>query len=126
MKEQKRQMFIGLSVICLLILLVYQKNCVQAFSKITLCAQEGTTLNYECTVSDTLGIGSTIWQGDRFNCTEVNNQIALSHNHYRSGQSGVCGDFSAASVGVNGSEYTSRLTIHTSMLINTIINCTVL
>ena len=55
-------------------------------------------------------------------CSESINQIALSHSHYESGISAVCGNFSAVSVGVRGSEYTSRLTGNVSSEVT--INCT--
>ena len=55
-------------------------------------------------------------------CSETSNRIALSHSHYRSGVRGVCGNFSAVSVGVSGSEYTSRLTVIVSSELT--INCT--
>ena len=80
--------------------------------------------NYVCNVGDTLGIGSTIWLGDTFECIDTSNQIRLTHSEYDSGQSGVCGDYSAESIGVNGSEYISRLSSHSSTLNETTINCT--
>ena len=91
----------------------------------TTCFQEGSDLNYECTVNDTTNIGSTIWLGDMFQCVESSNQIRLVHSKYETGQVGVCGNFSAVSVRVNGSAFTSRLSIHsvTSNQI-TMINCT--
>ena len=49
-------------------------------------------------------------------------EIRLTHSLYKSGQRGDCGNFSAESVSVNGSEYTSRLSIHSYM--RAIINCT--
>ena len=81
-------------------------------------------LNYECSVNDTLGIGTTIWLGDAFECMDTSNQIRLTHSEYDSGQSGVCGDYSAESIGVNGTRYISRLSSHSSMLNETTINCT--
>ena len=91
----------------------------------TTCIQEGTDFNYECTVNDTTNIGSTIWLGDMFQCVESSNQIRLVHSKYEMGQLGVCGNFSAVSVSVSGSAYTSRLSIH-SVTFNqtTMINCT--
>ena len=107
------------------VLIASQRNCAQAFSTVNLCIQEGSTLNYECTVNDTHGFGSTIWQGDAFKCLEFSNQIILAHSQYESGVSGDCGNFSAVSVGVSGSEYTSRLIINGSTLDETtVVNCT--
>ena len=104
---------------------VSRKNCAQAFSTVNLCIQEGSTLNYECTVIDSHAFGSTVWQGDAFQCLESLNQISLAHSQYESGVSGVCGNISAVSVGVSGSEYISRLKINSSTLNETtVINCT--
>ena len=71
---------------------------------------------------DTSGFGLTVWQGEAFKCLESFNQISLAHSQYVSGVSGVCGNFSAVSVGISGSEYTSRLTI--PGLNEVTINCT--
>ena len=91
------------------------------------CMLGGTTNNYECTVTDTTSIGLTIWTGDAFKCAESSNQITLTHSRYNhdSGLSNECGNFSAMSVGVNRSEYTSRLTFFGDTKLNgTTINCT--
>ena len=104
---------------------VNKENSVRAVLNVNLCVHEGSTLNHECTVNDpTQGASSTVWQGETFKCSESTNhdQIALSHSHYESGVSGVCGIFSAVSVGVSGSEYTSRLTWNVSSEVT--INCT--
>ena len=98
------------------------KNSVKAISNINVCTQEGSTLNHECTVMDTSGFGLTVWQGETFKCSESFNQISLAHSQYESGVSGVCGNFSAVSVGISGSEYTSRLTIPGFSEVT--INCT--
>ena len=93
----------------------------------SVCLQTGTTFTYECTVEDRVGIGSTIWSGDLFKCSESSHRISLTHSQlYNSGVSAVCGNFSASSVGVDGSEYTSRLTFlgDLSDLNGTTVNCT--
>ena len=104
------------------------ENSVQALSGAitsSICIKEGSALNYECTVNDKLGIGSTIWQGDAFKCIETANQITLLHTalHHRQFK---CGNFSALIVSVNRSEYTSRLTFFGDdyQLNGTTINCT--
>ena len=101
---------------------VNKKNSVQAVSNVNLCIHEGGTLNHECIVNDMLGTSATLWQGEAFKCSETSNRIALSHSHYELGISGVCGNFSAVSVEVSGSEYTSRLTVNASSEVT--INCT--
>ena len=104
---------------------VNKENSVRAVLNVNLCVHKGSTLNHECTVNDpTLGASSTVWQGETFKCSRSTNhdQIALSHSHYESGVSGVCGNVSAVSVGVSGSEYTSRLTVNVSSEVT--INCT--
>ena len=93
------------------IYLVNKESSVRAVLNVNVCVHEGSTLNHECIVNDpTQGISTTVWRGEAFMCSRTSNQIVLSHSHYKSGVSGVCGNFSAVSVGVNGSEYTSRLT----------------
>ena len=105
------------------IYIVNKENSVQAISNVNLCINEGGTLNHECIVNDpTQGASSTVWLGEAFMCSETSNLIALSHSHYESGIGGACGIFSAVSVGVSGSEYTSRLTWNVSSEV--IINCT--
>ena len=96
----------------------------QAASSVTLCTHEGSTIYHDCTVNDILGIGTTIWKGDTFKCMDRNNQIILNHSGYSSGQRGVCGNFSAESLSVKGSEYTSRLIINGSVTQMIRINCT--
>ena len=88
------------------------------------CLAEGTTVIYECAVNDT-GHGSTVWQGNAFNCSD--DQIVLNHSEYSraGGVNGTCGDLFAESVAVNGSEYTSRLTVNvTEELDGKTFNCT--
>ena len=114
----------GQVFVCLLGLIVLRQSSVQAFSNTYLCTQEGSTFSHECTVNDNLGIGSTIWQGDILKCVDRSNQIALPHSQYESGVLVVCGDFSAVSVRVSGSEYTSRLTINGHGSNEVTINCT--
>ena len=108
-----------------------------------ICVQEGqkgsiVMFNHKCTVNDpsianqthngssSQPLGSTIWTGDTFNCSKSFNQIFLPHSSYEEGWSYACGDFSAMSLSVHGTEYTSRLTYRgNSTLLNGIaINCT--
>ena len=75
------------------------------------CLTEGTRVIYECAVKDNIGHGSTVWQGSAFTCSS--GQVLLDHSDYSQpgGVNGTCGDLFAESVAVNGSEYTSRLTV---------------
>ena len=102
------------------------ENQVQASFGDNVCVQGGRTFSYECTVTDTMGIGLTIWMGDAFHCMESSDEIRLNHRGYDgTGLHSTCGNFSAISVGVNGSEYTSRLTFFGDVKLNgTTINCT--
>ena len=90
------------------------------------CIPEGSTVSYECTVSDTSDppIASTLWLGSAFTCSSSN--INFLHSRFEpNGVSGSCGDLSAMSVGVNGNEYTSRLTLTATTELNRRnINCT--
>ena len=93
------------------------------------CISDGTTVNYECTVMDSLGIGSTTWRGNAFSCSgSPPNAINLLHSEYVHvpGANATCGDLSGMSVGVDGNNYTSRLTVAANTGLNgTMINCTV-
>ena len=91
------------------------------------CIPDGTTVNYECTVTDTFGIASTLWRGSAFSCSgSPPNAINLLHSEYTSVASDSCGDLSAMSVGVDGTNYTSRLTVTVNPgLDGTLINCTI-
>ena len=92
------------------------------------CLQAGSTFYHECTVSDSSlnRLGSTIWTGNTFNCSDLTNQILLPHYSYEAGVTSACGDFSAMSVSVQGTEYTSRLTFlgNSALLNGTRVNCT--
>ena len=106
-------------------MLVYRGSCAKAFSRETKCMVEETTFSYECTVEDSFGTGSTNWLGDSFKCAESLNQIRLTHSLFNLKENAVCGNFSAMSVSVNGSQYTSRLSFYGDLKLNgTIINCT--
>ena len=86
------------------------------------------TFIHECTVHDDRlsPLGSTIWAGDTFTCMDSSNQIQLPHSLYKNGVISACGNFSAMSVSVQETEYTSRLTFSGNYtLLNGIgINCT--
>ena len=88
------------------------------------CVPEGKTVSHECTVNDPTGNGSTVWLGSAFNCSD--SEIVLSHSAYSGvGVSGVCAGLSAQSVSVNGTKFTSTLTLTaTAQLNGTTINCT--
>ena len=91
------------------------------------CIPDGTTVNYECTVMDSAGIGSTIWLGSTFSCSgSPPNALNLLHSGYVNGTTATCGEMSAISVGVVGTDYTSRLTVTANPgLDGTMINCTI-
>ena len=76
---------------------------------------------------DSLGIGATVWRGGAFSCSgSPPNAITLLHPDYVSGTSATCGDLSAMSVGVVGTDYTSILTVTASTGLNgTMIDCTI-
>ena len=92
------------------------------------CIPEGRTVRYQCTVRDPTNppIGSTIWIGSAFNCSSSYTPgISLLHSQFGSGVSSWCGDLIAMSVGVNGMEYTSSLTLNATTELNEkMINCT--
>ena len=73
------------------------------------------------------GIGSTVWRGSAFSCSgSPPNTINLIHSGYASGANDTCGDLSAMSIGVDGTNYTSRLTVTANTgLDGTLINCTI-
>ena len=91
------------------------------------CIPDGTTVNYECTVMDSAGIASTLWRAGAFSCSgSPPNAINLQHAGYVNGTNATCGDLSAMSVGVDGSNYTSRLTVTANTgLDGTMIDCTI-
>ena len=93
------------------------------------CIPDGTRVNYECTVMDSAmnPIGATVWRGSAFSCSgSPPNRISLLHTGYASGTSATCGDLSAMSVGVDGTNYTSRLTVTGNTgLDGTMIDCTI-
>ena len=70
---------------------------------------------------------STIWLGSAFSCSGNRpNRISLLHAEYASGTSATCVDLSGMSVGVVGTNYTSRLTVTANPgLDGTMINCTI-
>ena len=91
------------------------------------CIPDGTTVNYDCTVMDSLGVGSTVWRGSAFSCSgSPPNALNLIHSGYVNGTSDICGDLSAMSFGIDGSNYTSRLTVTANTgLDGTMIICTI-
>ena len=88
------------------------------------CFREGEVVNYTCTVVDTDSgsgiVGSTRWTGTAFDCVNRSpqNAIHLFNADFATvqGASGDCnnGAIVARSVGVDGDEYTSVLTINVS------------
>ena len=91
-----------------------------------MCIPEGRTVSYQCIVTDQSGIGtSTTWRGDVFNCPGSSPLITLPHSEFQSGVKNKCGNLTVMSVGVSGTEYTSRLTLTATTELNgRMINCT--
>ena len=90
------------------------------------CIPEGMNVSYECTVNDDDGGRSTLWRGSAFNCPSSSSVISLTHSLYEpNGVSDSCDDLSAMSVGVSGSNYTSRLTLTATIGLNgSTVECT--
>ena len=89
------------------------------------CIPDGTTVNYQCTVMDD-GSRVTVWLVSAFNCSgSPPNALNLLHAAYTTETSATCGDLSGMSVGVDGTNYTSILTVTANTgLDGTLINCT--
>ena len=79
------------------------------------CVCPGDTLTFNCEVIDGGDIGITIWTGTAFDCHDRNNEIALLHGSFKSpnGTYSECnnGAIVAQSLGVEGINYTSQLTV---------------
>ena len=87
------------------------------------CIPEGRTVSYQCTVVDSSNppIDVTIWIGSAISCSEG----ILLHMRFRPGMNITCGPLTVMSVGVSGTEYTSRLTLTATTELNgAMINCT--
>lgn len=79
---------------------------------------------YECTA---VGNGFTQWSGSAFDCPGLGDEIFLSHNGFIDGIHKECnnGAIIGRSLQVNGSCYTSQLTVNISANLNgTTIECT--
>ena len=76
---------------------------------------------------DSLGVAVTVWRGSAFSCSgSPRNAINLIHSGYVPGTSATCGVLFAMSVGVEGTNYTSRLTVTANTgLDGTMIDCTI-
>ena len=90
------------------------------------CIPEGRTVSYQCIVNDQSGIGtSTTWHGNVFNCPGSSPLITLPHDEFQFGVKSKCGNLTAVSIGVNETEYTSRMTLTATTELNgRMINCT--
>ncbi len=73
------------------------------------CIPEGRTVSYKCTITDSSGSGSSIWEGSAFNCSKKMNRIVLLHENFP--LESDCGALLVTSVGVNGCRYTSQLNL---------------
>lgn len=87
------------------------------------CACPGSVLTFSCT---TVGLGTTIWTGTAFDCSNMGNQITLRNIQFASGTFGTCnnGRISARSVEVDGDRRTSQLNVTVLSALNeTSIEC---
>lgn len=88
------------------------------------CVCPGYNAIYECTA---VGNGFTQWSGSAFQCQGLGNEIFLSHNNFNDGIRKECnnGAIVGHSLRVNGTCYTSQLTVYISANLNgTTIDCT--
>ena len=76
---------------------------------------------------DSASIASTIWLGSSFSCSgSPPNALNLLHSGYVNGTTATCGDLTAMSIGVDGNNYTSRLTVTANTGLNgSMIDCTI-
>ena len=92
------------------------------------CVPEGDTVVYQCTVTDTTGGLSTIWQGTAFNCSDIGNEIFLAHSRYGMNLILRCsnGALVGEGIGNNGNDYTSQLSVIVNSDLNgTTIECVI-
>ena len=84
------------------------------------CIPEGSTVSYQCTVSDTSNplIGSTLWNGTAFHCPLSSNQINLPHIQFTNMLTASCGTLTATSLKVIGNNYVSQLSLTATMELN--------
>ena len=94
------------------------------FTAVKDCVCAGYDTVYECTA---VGNGFTQWSGSAFDCQGLGDEIFLSHNDFNHGVRKECnnGAIIGRTLRVNGSCYTSQLTVNTSASLNgTTIECT--
>ena len=89
------------------------------------CIPEGRNVSYQCTVD---GVVLTVWTRSAFTCPAASDSVVLLHSLFTlpGGVSDSCGGLTAMSVGVNGTEYTSRLTLTATAELNgRMISCNI-
>ena len=90
---------------------------VQDFTHVSGCVCPGYNTVFECTA---VGDGFTQWSGSAFDCEGLGNEIFLSHNDFNRGIRKECnnGAIVGRNLRVNGSCYTSQLTVNISTNVN--------
>ena len=97
---------------------------VQDFTRVNGCVCPGYDTVFECTA---VGNGFTQWSGSAFDCEGLGNEIFLSHDDFDRGIRKECnnGAIVGRNLQVNGSCYTSQLTVNISANLNgKTIECT--
>ena len=89
------------------------------------CACPGSVLTFSCT---TVGLGTTIWTGTAFDCSNTGNQITLHNIQFASGTFGTCNDGRISARGIkvesDGDRHTSQLNVTVLSALNeTSIEC---
>ena len=86
-------------------------------NEVLCCYSVNNTARFSCTVNDPWHHEGTVWSGTAFNCPTsnsiTNNRIYLPHSLFNTRAVGTCngGTITGESAGVNGSSYTSTLTV---------------
>ena len=101
----------NLSTVSIIELLVASCSLYTASNELPL-ATNNCTCNfiYQCTVT---GRGGTVWQGSVFHCDDSDGSLTLLHSQFASEIERECngGDVVARAISVNGSNYTSQLSL---------------
>ena len=83
------------------------------------CICSGHSLQITCSV---MGIGSTVWEGNLFDCPSSNNEILLLHNDFKTSlPQGTCNNNNIIARGLSFSEqncFLSQLTLTPSTATN--------
>ena len=84
----------------------------------TECVCPGHTVTFQCTV---VGIGSTVWQGSAFHCSESDGSLTLRHQQFANGTLLKYCDGAnvvAHAIGVIGNSHLSQLNLTVSNEVN--------